>query len=122
LLSQPTGHSAQADDVVAFVVEVVGHEGVGGLEDTGFIRQKQHFVRRDGLVQRGAQFLPVGEQLGDGAWVHHGARQDVRTRLRALFEHNDVDFLAGLFSQLLETNGRGQTARAGADDHDVVFH
>jgi len=121
LLAQPAHHAAQADDVVAFVVEAVGNQGLWGGHGTGFA-QHQHLVAGDGLVQRGAQLFPVGEELVHRDRVHHGARQDVRAGLRPLFDHDDGDLLAGLFGQLFQTDGGGQTGGACAHDHDVVLH
>jgi hypothetical protein len=96
-------------------------QAVRGLLGAG-LRQEQHLVLGDGLVQRRAQLLPVREQLGDGLGVHHGARQDVRAGLGALLQHHDVDLGALLGSQLLQADRGGQPGRATADDHHVVFH
>ena len=85
-------------------------------------RQEQQLVVGDGLVQRRAVGLPVGQQLGERARVHDGARQDVRAGLGALLEHDDRDLLACLGGQLLQADGGGQAGGAAADDHDVVFH
>ena len=43
----------------------------------------------DRLQQRGAALLPVGQQLGDGARVHHRTGQDVRAGFRALLDDDD---------------------------------
>jgi hypothetical protein len=115
--AQPLHQRAERDDVVPLVVEAPGHHRIGhparmrGAEE-------QHVVAGDGLVQRCALRLPVGDQLGDRARVHHRAREDVRSRLAALLEHHDRDRRV----ELLQPDGRGQPRGAGADDHHVVLH
>ena len=121
LFTQPFAHSAQADDVAAVVVEVARHEPVRRalLASLG---QDQEVVAGHGLVQRGAALFPVGEEFGDGAWVHDRTRQNVRAGLGAFFEHADVDLLAAFGGDLLQSDGGGQASGAAADDDDVVFH
>ncbi|MCY1510845.1 hypothetical protein D9M68_452340 [compost metagenome] len=121
LLRQPLGEGAQADDVVAVVLEAGRQEGVGRAQARLFA-QEHHGVVGHGLVQRGAEFLPVGQQLVERARVHDGARQDVRAGLGTLLEHHDGDFLLLLGGELLEAD-RGREAGGAAADHDhVVFH
>jgi len=121
LLAQPLRQRAQADDVVAVVVEAVGHQPGGCLLRAG-LAQEQHLVGADWLMQRRAALLPVGEQLGQRTRVHHGAAQRVGAGLAALFEHDHRQLGAGRGGPLLEPDRRGQAGRAAADDHDVVVH
>ena len=121
LLAQPLGDGAQADDVVAVVVRKRRQEHVGHAKGRA-LAQKAVGVVGDGLVQGGALFLPVGDELGQRLGVHDGAREDVRARRRALLQHHDGDVLAFFRGQLLEADGRGQAPGAAADDHHVVFH
>jgi|GEM_PF-1878812 len=121
LLAQPLDHRAQADDVVALVVEAGGHQPVG--DGGGAVgRQLQQLIAGDRLVQGGAQVAPVGDQFVDGDRVHHRARQDVRAGLAALLEHHHRDLAALGGRHLLQADGRGHAARPAADDHHVVFH
>ncbi|MNL73066.1 hypothetical protein D3C87_1984740 [compost metagenome] len=46
----------------------------------------------------------------------------MRARLGAFLQHAHVDVAAFLRRQLLQADGRGQAARAAADDDDVVLH
>ena len=121
LLRHPAHDIAEADDVVAFVVERQRHQPVGRAPCAGF-REEQDVVGGDRLVQRRAQLLPVREQLIHRTRVHHGARQDVRAGLRALLEHDHRHVLALLGCKLLDADGGGQAAGSGADDQHVVFH
>ncbi|ABA50132.1 hypothetical protein BURPS1710b_1868 [Burkholderia pseudomallei 1710b] len=121
LLAEPARDVAEADHVIAVVLEIVRQCPVGYLE-RAFLGQEQEAVLGDVDVERRPLFLPVGEQFGDRARVHHGARQDVRADLRALFEHAHADFRTFLGGELLEPDGRRQACGAAADDHDVVFH
>ena len=121
LLAQPTGEVGQADDVVAVVLCALWQEDAGGAGGTRF-RQKAPGVVGHGLVERGTQFFPVGEEFSQCLGVHDCARQDVRTWLAAFFEHHHRDILAFFSSQLLEANGGRQTARATTDHDHVVFH
>ena len=121
LLRQPLGEGAQADDVVAVVLEALGQEHVGRAHAAAFA-QEHHRVVGDRLVQRGAEFFPVGQQLVQRARVHDGARQDVRAGLGALFEHHHRDFFLVLRGQLLQADRGGQAGGAAADHDHVVFH
>ena len=121
LLGQPLGDSAQAHDVVAVVVCKGGQQRVGHAK-ARLLAQEDVGIVGDGLVQRGALGLPVGDQLGQGLGVHDGARENVRAGLRAFFQHDHGHILAVFSSQLLEANGCRQTGRATAHDHHVVLH
>ena len=83
LLSQPLDDVGQADHIAAVVVEIARHQPVGRARAAG-LAQEQDVVAADRLVQRCAHLLPVRQQLGNRARVHHGAGEDVRTGLRAL--------------------------------------
>ena len=121
LLRQPAGDCAEADDVVAFVVEALGQQPVRGGLRAGFI-EEQELVLRHRLFQRRTTFLPIGEQLVQRLRVHDRARQDVRARLGAFFQHADREFAARFRRQLLEPDRERQTCRPRADGDDVVFH
>ena len=99
----------------AVVVEVARHEGVrraGGLR----LGQEEHVVTGDRLFERRA-FLPVREQLGDGA-RSITAPERMWAPGSEPFQHDDA--CVGL--QLLEPDGGGEPGRAGADDDHVVLH
>ncbi len=121
LLRHPAHQIAQADDVVAVVLETVGQKSRGRGLGVG-VAQEQKLIRRDWLIQRRAHRLPVREQFGQRAGVHDGTGQNVRPRLGTFFQHADRDLAPGLLRQLLEMDGRSQSARARPDDDDVVIH
>src|SRR5690606_34157704 len=73
-------------------------------------------------VQRGAQFLPVGEQFVQGARLEDRTGEDVSADFGTLLDHADADLFAGVGGLLLQSAGGGQTGGAGADDDDVEFH
>ncbi|MDR9053248.1 hypothetical protein FEP44_04529 [Burkholderia multivorans] len=121
LLAQPARDVAERNHVVAVILEVVGQRPVRRLH-RALLGQEQEAVFRHLDVQGRAAFLPVREQLGERARVHHRARQNVRADLGTLLEHAHADLGAFLGSQLLEPDRGRQPGRAAADDHDVVFH
>ena len=121
LLRQPARQVGQADDVVAVVVKALGQHEVGHAAGT-FFRQLQEGVSHHGLVQGSTLFLPVGDQLVQGARIEGGAGQDVRAGLGTFFEHDDGHIGAFFCSQLLQADGSGQAGRSAAHDHHVVFH
>ena len=121
LRRQPAHDVAEADDVVAFVAEAIGQQGMRRRRRAG-LGEEEELVAGDRLVERRALFLPVGDQLVDGARIHDRAREDVRAGLRALLEDDDRDLVRALGGELLEADRGGQPGRAGADDRDVVFH
>ena len=77
LLGQPAAQVAQGDDVVALVVHGLGHEEVGDLDRAFGILEHIDVVALDRGVQRGAEFLPVREQLVQRTRLEHGTREDV---------------------------------------------
>ena len=74
---------AEADDVVAVVLEAVRQRQTGTLV-APVSRQEQEAVVGDAAGQRRAFFLPVRHQLGDRTRIHDRARQDVRARSPSL--------------------------------------
>ncbi len=122
LLGQPAAQVAQRDDVVALVVHGLGHEQVRYLGGAAGILEHVDVVTLDLGVQRRAQRLPVREQLVQGAWLEHGAGENMGTDFGAFFHHADADFATGFGGLLLQAAGGGQARRAGADDDHVEFH
>ena len=121
LLTQPARDVREADHVVAVVLEVIRQRPDRHALRAGF-GQEQELVFGHVHRERRAFFLPVRDQFGDRARVHHRARQDMRPDLRAFFQYAHADLDAFLRRQLLQADRRGQAGRAAADDHDVVFH
>lgn len=85
-------------------------------------RQKQHLIAHNRLVHRCALLLPIGQQFGERARIHHRPRQRVRANLCAFFQQHDRNILLLRGRQLLDVNGRCQPGRAAAHHHHVVFH
>ena len=103
------------------VVEALRQQGGRRGLGAGFVEEEE-LVFSDRLVQRGAEFLPVGDQLIERNRVHDGAGQDVGARLGAFFQHADIDLGAFLLGELLQADGGCQAGGAAANDDDVVFH
>jgi len=85
-------------------------------------RQHQQFVARDSLAQWCPHGLPIRKQFIHGAGIHDGARQDMRARLRAFFNHHHRYLFVGLCGQLFDANGGGQSSRPSTNHYHVVFH
>src|SRR6185312_7230838 len=83
-----------------------------GQHDIGGAAEDVEAVPGDRGTDGRTLFPPVGNELGEADRVHHGAGEDMPTDLRGLFDHGD----ACLLPLLLETNGRREAGRAGADD------
>ncbi len=92
---EPLDHVAEADDVVAVVLEAVGQEEIGRGLGAGFAEEEEA-VGGDRLVQRRAVLLPFRQQLGDGARIHDRAGKDVRAGLRALLQNDHRDLVRAL--------------------------
>jgi hypothetical protein len=117
LRAEPAAELAEADHIVAVVLEAARQQQGGQVHEAMF-GEEGEAVAGDGGLQRGALRLPVGEQLGQRARVHHGAGQDMGADFRTLLDQADVDFRI----DLLETDGGGKSRRAAAHDDDVEFH
>ena len=100
LLTQPTGHIGQANDVVAIVLEALRQCDMWNFGGASFTEHEE-YVLLDWLVQWCATLFPIGEQLGERAWIHNGARQDMRTRLGAFFQHHYRNLLFFFCGELL---------------------
>ena len=121
LLRHPAHHVAEPNDVIALVVHRQGHEPVGRAE-RAFLGEKEDVVARHGLGQRCAELLPVRDQLGDRARVHHRARKNVCAGLGAFLEQANRDLLALLGCELLQADRGRKPCRPRAHDDDVVLH
>ena len=121
LLGQPAAQVAQADDVVAVIAEAGRQEQVRHLEPAPFGEKKEP-VFADRRIERRAALLPVGQQFVERARIENRTGQDMRADFRAFFEDADLNLRALLLGKLLQANRGGQAGRAGADDHDIVFH
>jgi hypothetical protein len=69
-------------------------------------------------LDRSILLAPVRDEPIKPDRVDHGAREDVGTDLRALFDHDH----RGLGRQLLEPDRGREPGRPGADDHHVELH
>ena len=114
--------SPSADDVVAVVVEAVAAPASRACASTPVSLRNRHVVGGHRLVAAARRVLPVGDQLGDRARVHHRARQDVRAGLGAFLEHHHRHLVLAFGGELLQADRGGQARRPAADDHDVVLH
>ncbi len=121
LLAEPLGYFAQADNIIAVILEAFGQEPVRG--GTGaFLRKEKEPIFRDLGFQRSPFFFPVGNQFGERLGIHDRARQDMGADFRGFFKDTDVEFLPFVVGELFQPDGSRQASRPGADDDDVVFH
>ncbi len=117
LFAQPAAHLAEADDVVAVVLETAGQEE-GRQIDEAVLRQEGEAVAADGRIQRRAKRLPVGDQFVQRTRIHDRAGKDMGADFRALLDQADIDFGIDLF----QADRGGKSGGTSADDHDVEFH
>ena len=121
LLGQPAADVPQRDNIVAVVVDLVRH-GPDRQRKAVDLGQHHELLVFDRHVQRCAPLFPVREQLVHRTRLHDCTGEDVRTHLRALFQHDDGEFLALFLCQLLQPDRGGQTRRTTTDDNDINFH
>ena len=88
LSTQPATDIAQADDVVAVVVQQRRHRPVRDAEAAG-LRENEEAVLRDLRRQRRTLLLPVGDQLVERDGIDHRTREDMRADFRSLLEDAD---------------------------------
>src|SRR5688500_2539384 len=117
LLREPAAHVAQADHVVAVVLEALRQQRLRGAKRLA-LGEEQEAVLAHRRVQRRALRLPARNQLVERARIHDGSRQDMRAHFRAFLEHADRDLAA----QLLHADRGGEARGTGADDDHVVLH
>ena len=117
LLAQPAHDIAQADDVIAVVLEAARQHPMRHMMAAGFV-EEQEPVFGHGLIQGRAALFPVGEEFVERTRVHDRTRQDVGSELRAFFDHADIDVRI----DLLEADGGGEAAGATANHDHIVFH
>ena len=84
--------------------------------------QEHELVGGDWRVEGRAALFPVRNQLVQGAWLEHCARQDVRANLTAFFNQAHFEVAPRLGGKLLQPDGCRQARRAAANDHDIEFH
>ena len=121
--AQPLHQLVHRDNVVA----VIAQRRRRDRQFPGVARgQEVSGVVRDGRIER-RSLLPIGNQLGQPARVHHRAGKLVRAEFARLFE--DVDIFSGKFGlgarfvvlrdQSREMQRAGQSCRARADDQHI---
>ena len=87
------------------------------FEGLGF-RQEHETVITGGCRQRWRIIAPIGNQLIQGARFQHGAREDMRADLTALFNqaHRHIG------RELFQADGGGKAGRPTAHDQHIKFH
>ena len=103
------------------VLAALGQKHIGRAVAAAFA-QEQHGLVSHRLVEWCTHGFPVGEQLGERLRVKYRAREDVRARLGAFFQHHHRDVLGFFCGELFQADGGGQASRAAADHDHVVFH
>ena len=73
-------------------------------------------------IQRRALFRTICNQLNERDRIHHRARQNMGADLRTLFQDADIQVPILFGAELFQANRRGQSRRAGANDHNIEFH
>jgi hypothetical protein len=121
LLGEPAREAAEAAGIATVIAHERRHEEVRHADAAG-LPQIVEAIFADLGLQRRAHVAPVGQEAVERHGIDHGARQDMRADLGALFEHDDGDVLALFARELLQPDRGGETGRAGADDHDVELH
>ena len=121
LFAEPLDDVAETHDVVALIQETGRQQLIRNPAPAGFI-QEDHLVFGDRGVQWRALRLPVRDQFGERARIHHRAREDVCADLGSLFDQAHRQFGAFLVGKLLEPDRRREPRRAAAYDQDIEFH
>jgi hypothetical protein len=115
--TQPAAHLAQTDDVIAVVLEALRQHEIRHIETAGAGEEGKTVVA-DRRIQRCVLRLPVGNQFGQRARIHHRAGKYVRADFTAFFDQANTD----LRIDLLEPNRRRKAGRSAAHNDDVKLH
>ena len=83
------------------VMDLLRH-GPNRHRDTIDLSQHHELLIGHRNVQRRTAFFPVREQLVHGARFHHRTRENVSADFRALFKHDNRQFLTLFLRQLLQ--------------------
>ena len=118
LLGQPATQHAQANDVVALIVEA----GWQGQRQRGLAGEEKQPFAFHRLVERRTALAPIGQQLAQRLGVEHRARQNMRAHFRAFFHHAHADVITRLSRELLEPYRRRQPGHTRAHDYHVILH
>jgi hypothetical protein len=121
LFAQPAADIAERNDVVALVMKATGQYAVRNFGGAGFGKDEET-IFRDWRVKRCAVFLPVGQQFGQGAWVHDCTRENVGADFCPFLDQANRKFGSFFCSNLFQPDGRGQPGRTAANNDDVEFH
>ncbi len=122
LLGQPAAQVAKADNIVAVVVHVLGHKGIGNLGSFFLVLEQENVVPGNRRIQGSAFFFPVREEFIQGSRLEYGTCEDMRPDFRTLFYYTDSQFFASFLRQLHDAAGCRQASRAAADDQNIKFH
>jgi hypothetical protein len=114
LVTQPTHHIAQRDDVVA----VIDHLRRRRQLERTRRGEKQESVLSGLHVQRRTLRLPVGDQFVQRPRLDYRTGQDMGADFATHF--HQADRRVGV--KLLQPNRCGQARRAAADNHNVELH
>jgi hypothetical protein len=83
------------------------------------LRHPEEAIVGDLRLQRPVGLIaPVRQQAVESGGINHGARQNMRANLGALFHHHDGD----IRRNLLQADGGGKPRGSGTHDHHVEIH
>ncbi len=95
LFSQPAAQVAKTDDVVAMVVHVLGHKGIGDFRGFFLILEQENVITCHRRIKGRTLLFPVGEEFIQCAGFHHGTGKDMGADLRSFFNYTNGQFLLG---------------------------
>ena len=122
LLGQPAAQVTKADNIVAVVVHVLGHKGIGNFDGFFLALHQENIVPGNRRIQRSAFLFPVREEFVQGRGLEYRTCEDVRPDFGTFFYYTNSQFFASFLRQLHDAAGSRQASRAAADDQNIKFH
>lgn len=122
LPGQPAAELAQADNVLAGVVQVVWKQGTWNAQATTCTQQVVQLFAPDRSGDWCVHLPPVGKQLVQSTGVKNGAGKDMGADFGSFFNDADAQFPLCLPGKLGQAACGGKPGRSGADDQHIKVH
>ena len=109
MLIEPDTKLIKANDVVAMVIDTLGHENRWHRGTARLIPEDLEHVTLHRSVQRCSHLFPLRKEFIEGSWFKYVPGEDVCTNVRTFLEQANRNVCVVFLAQLLQSNRASKT-------------